>query len=83
MTIPAPPLAGFDMGQLQYPDVPRLSQQSWEGLFREAPGPGYGLQHEFPMDMATDGGAMDDRWSSFMHNYNAIEVDELHTAAYA
>ncbi|KAF7343434.1 putative transcriptional regulatory protein C1F7.11c [Mycena venus] len=79
MTIPAPPLAQFDlMGDYAVPvDATRLSQQSWEGLFREA-GPAYGLQHDYQMDMAVDGGAMDDRWSSFMHN-----LDEREPIAYA
>ncbi|KAJ7672609.1 hypothetical protein DFH06DRAFT_96982 [Mycena polygramma] len=78
MAIPPPPLAGFDMGS--YTDT-RLSQQSWEGLFREAPGPAYALQHEFSMDMEMDGGAMDDRWSSFMQTYNVLEVEEPHAYA--
>jgi hypothetical protein len=73
MTIPEPPLAAFDGGQWA---EARLAQRGWEGLFREGPGPGYGMQNEYPMDMTTDGGAMDDRWSSFMHNYNILEVDE-------
>lgn len=60
MTIPAPPLAQFDVGD--YAADPRFLQQSWEGLYREA-APAYGLQHEYSMDTA-----MDDRWSSFMHN---------------
>lgn len=80
MAIPAPPLAGFDMGS--FAADPRLSQQSWEGLFREAPGPAY-IQHDYPMAMPADGGAMDDRWLSFMQNYNMLEMDEPQSIAYA
>jgi hypothetical protein len=63
---PTPPLGSFSTGleqELMYaaPDA-RMSQQGWEGLFREAPGPAW----DYPMDMASEG-AMDDRWSSFMH----------------
>ncbi|KAJ7756952.1 hypothetical protein B0H16DRAFT_1537516 [Mycena metata] len=73
MIIPPPP-AGFDMGlENHYADIQArgLSQQSWEGLFREATGPVY----DYSMDMAGNGGAMDDRWSSFMQINNVL-VDE-------
>ncbi|KAJ7075114.1 hypothetical protein B0H15DRAFT_934829 [Mycena belliarum] len=65
MTIPEPPLSAFGPRNGADP------QQSWEGLFREAPGSSYGMQ-ENPID----GGAMDDRWSSFMHSYDILQVDE-------
>ncbi|KAJ7216633.1 hypothetical protein GGX14DRAFT_518292 [Mycena pura] len=86
MTIPAPPfegLEGFDMGFGGYaaPDA-----RSWEGLFREAPKPAvqYGHGHWFgaqgydfgglDVAMGGHGATMDDRWSSFVHNYGPLEV---------
>ncbi|KAK7042430.1 putative transcriptional regulatory protein C1F7.11c [Favolaschia claudopus] len=59
IAIPAPPLSQFERGVLngEYADT-----RMWEGLYREA-GPAYGMQPEYVVDT----GAMDDRWSSFMH----------------
>ncbi|KAJ7507209.1 hypothetical protein B0H11DRAFT_1970739 [Mycena galericulata] len=75
IAIPTASLAAFDMGN--YAD-PRLSQQSWEGLYREAPGPAY-IQHDYPIDMTS---AMDDRWFSFMYNYNMLETEEPQPVAF-
>ncbi|KAJ7057013.1 hypothetical protein C8F01DRAFT_1153071 [Mycena amicta] len=83
----------LSLSALAYDSPPsRATQQhSWEGLFREAPGPvQYGLQthgiqpgvHYEQYAMGTGAGAgvtsnptMDDRWSSFMHNYGVLEMD--------
>ncbi|KAF8653676.1 hypothetical protein AX16_003827 [Volvariella volvacea WC 439] len=60
----------------------------WDGLFREVPAPTFGMQaapassgrqeHLNPLYQqhpVGEGGMIDDRWSSFMHNYGIVSAD--------
>ncbi|KAF9467158.1 hypothetical protein BDZ94DRAFT_1305645 [Collybia nuda] len=48
----------------------------WDGLFHEVPGPSYGLSTNtnptYPVQQSGNGIMLDDRWSSFMHNYSIL-----------
>lgn len=48
----------------------------WDGLFHEVPGPSYGLATNsnttYHAQQSGDGVMVDDRWSSFMHNYSIL-----------
>jgi hypothetical protein len=52
----------------------------WDGLFHEVPGPSYGLATNsnptYPPQQSGDGVMLDDRWSSFMHNYSILAESE-------
>ena len=48
----------------------------WDGLFHEIPQPSYAFgssTHSHSPRPSGEGAMLDDRWSSFMHNYNILE----------
>ncbi|KAG6906781.1 hypothetical protein DXG01_012146 [Tephrocybe rancida] len=56
----------------------------WNGLFHEVPQPSHSVAQEgvgspYPALESGDGAMLDDRWSSFMHNYNIIQEPYLTT----
>lgn len=70
----SPPLSYTSDGRATFADL----SQGWDGLFHETPSLAPGMSYlqpapSYPVNNGYGEGAMlDDRWSSFMHNYSIL-----------